>query len=484
MRRPPAAAVAMGSDEPLNCWDINRVASWLGSLGLPQEVQDSFKRNAVDGGELVGLSDEDLVRELGCTTLQARKIRHQLTELGVTPPLASSAPSSTSDAPSAPPAPAALSSAAAGAAAGGEPDPRSAFQPADLERYQQLKAKVAELQGLQPSDKVSQATAHLEGAQSVLDHAQQQLPPLQKALEKEHKRIRKYSGEKMSLTKIFTTKKHQAAKLAEAQAKAESLAKQLAAAEGSVACHQAELKQAQSQLEAWQGKVSELSATQHELEQHVEGMFAAPAWRASPRQCELSDRLKVLEEQAAEAARGAATYGRGAQLLGESNQLLAEAVQGLQQTQMMSMMDMGMGLAQPGFGPGHGGGLMFDMFEMMTIQASNDAIAVAANKAMEASALLPGLPQIDTRVLQAAKMGIFQNILFGGLGSDMVEMMMIQKSMRDVQAMVQQVGQARTWAQSNLAVYQHKDSEAQAAVAAKRGELDSFRNAALQAALA
>ena len=43
---------------------------------------------------------------------------------------------------------------------------------------------------------------------------------------------------------------------------------------------------------------------------------------------------QVLEGQAAEAARGAATYGRGAQLLGESNQLLAEAVQGLQQTQV------------------------------------------------------------------------------------------------------------------------------------------------------
>lgn len=48
---------------------------------------------------------------------------------------------------------------------------------------------------------------------------------------------------------------------------------------------------------------------------------------------------------------------------------------------------------------------MFDMFEMMTIQASNDSIAVAANKAMEATSLLPGLPQIDSRVLQAAKMG-------------------------------------------------------------------------------
>lgn len=42
-----------------------------------------------------------------------------------------------------------------------------------------------------------------------------------------------------------------------------------------------------------QRQVSELSATQRQLEQHVAAMFAAPAWRASPRQCELADRLKV-----------------------------------------------------------------------------------------------------------------------------------------------------------------------------------------------
>ncbi len=60
------------------------------------------------------------------------------------PPTASSAPSTASDAPSAPPAPANQSSAATG-----EPDPRSAFQPEDLQRYQQLKAKNAELHGLQ-----------------------------------------------------------------------------------------------------------------------------------------------------------------------------------------------------------------------------------------------------------------------------------------------------------------------------------------------
>lgn len=46
---------------------------------------------------------------------------------------------------------------------------------------------------------------------------------------------------------------------------------------------------------------------------------------------------------------------------------------------------------------------------------------------MEATTLLPGLPQIDIRVLEAAKMGVFQNILFGGLGSDMVEMMMVRR---------------------------------------------------------
>lgn len=40
-------------------------------------------------------------------------------------------------------------------------------------------------------------------------------------------------------------------------------------------------------------QVSELSATQRQLEQHVERLFASPAWRASPRQCELADRLKA-----------------------------------------------------------------------------------------------------------------------------------------------------------------------------------------------
>ena len=45
----------------------------------------------------------------------------------------------------------------------------------------------------------------------------------------------------------------------------------------------------------------------------------------------------------------------------------------------------------------------------------------AALPPLQARSLLPGLPTIDDRVLRAAEMGIFQNMLFGGLGSDMVE---------------------------------------------------------------
>lgn len=74
MHRPPAGGGAMGSDDtPLNCWNIDRVASWLGSLGLPQEVQDSFKRNAVDGGAAVlqALLAGLCLHERGCSPVPA-----------------------------------------------------------------------------------------------------------------------------------------------------------------------------------------------------------------------------------------------------------------------------------------------------------------------------------------------------------------------------------------------------------------------------
>jgi hypothetical protein len=55
--------------------------------------------------------------------------------------------------------------------------------------------------------------------------------------------------------------------------------------------------------------------------------------------------------------------------------------------------------------------------------------------------------------------------------------------MTQVKAMMAQLKPAAQWAQSNLAVYQHKDAELKGQAAAKRRELEALRGAALKAAL-
>lgn len=63
-----------------------------------------------------------------------------------------------------------------------------------------------------------------------------------------------------------------------------------------------------------------------------------------------------------------------------------------------------------------------NMVQMATVKKANDAVASAAHDAQEASAVLgAAMPHIDARALGAAKMGVFQNMLGGGMGSDMVE---------------------------------------------------------------
>ena len=60
---------------------------------------------------------------------------------------------------------------------------------------------------------------------------------------------------------------------------------------------------------------------------------------------------------------------------------------------------------------------------------------------------------------------------------------MIRRSKQQVEMLLQQVSAAAGWAQSNLAVYQQQDAALKAQAAAKKGELEAFRKAALQAAL-
>lgn len=151
--------------------------------------------------DLATLTDDDLVHELSCTSLQvgsglvardsglpasgvrrgadlpagssptlsaagnalppplqARKIRKALTQLGVpapaatapAAPAASAAPPPPEPAPAPPAAvPVAAAPAPTGPAPGSEPDPRTAFNPADIARYRKLKDQIATLQALE-----------------------------------------------------------------------------------------------------------------------------------------------------------------------------------------------------------------------------------------------------------------------------------------------------------------------------------------------
>ena len=93
---------------------------------------------------------------------------------------------------------------------------------------------------------------------------------------------------------------------------AAQLRQQLQQGEAAVTARQGELADARRQLEAWQGKAAELCSIEIQLEQHVEDIFAAPAWRASPRQAELADALAALGAQSAEVGRGGGGGGGAA----------------------------------------------------------------------------------------------------------------------------------------------------------------------------
>ena len=59
----------MSAPVPVPKWSPDEVVMFLGSIGLPQ-LGDAFKSNAVNGSDLIDLTDEDFKDSLGCTPLQ------------------------------------------------------------------------------------------------------------------------------------------------------------------------------------------------------------------------------------------------------------------------------------------------------------------------------------------------------------------------------------------------------------------------------
>ena len=65
------------SPKPIENYSVDEVAIWLNCIGLGNKVR-SFKENSVDGLMLVNLSEQEMVRDLGLTHLQAKKVQQQL----------------------------------------------------------------------------------------------------------------------------------------------------------------------------------------------------------------------------------------------------------------------------------------------------------------------------------------------------------------------------------------------------------------------
>lgn len=58
-------------------WSIDEVVSWLGEQGLAR-LEETIRKNGVDGALLCELTRQDLREELGCTGIEAAKILSRL----------------------------------------------------------------------------------------------------------------------------------------------------------------------------------------------------------------------------------------------------------------------------------------------------------------------------------------------------------------------------------------------------------------------
>ena len=59
----------MAPTSPVADWTIDDVSAFLIELSL-DSLTDAFRKNAIDGKDLLELTDEDMMRDLECSRLQ------------------------------------------------------------------------------------------------------------------------------------------------------------------------------------------------------------------------------------------------------------------------------------------------------------------------------------------------------------------------------------------------------------------------------
>jgi hypothetical protein len=123
------------------------------------------------------------------------------------------------------------------------------------------------------------------------------------------------------------------------------------------------------------------------------------------------------------------------------------------------------------------------MAEMMQVRRANDLVQSAAQDVARARQVLPTLPWVNEGALNSAKQGVFISMLAPGFGGNMMQQVMIRKSMESVGQMQKEVAQCLGWVQSNASTAHARASQLQASAAAKQSERAAYERGQIDAAL-
>lgn len=452
-------------------WSVNDVAAFLGGLELDSLVPE-FKKNAVNGKDLLELEENEMVDDLKCTHFQIKKIRRALDELapgaGATKDAKSSAAASNGNA---------LAPPAVAPKAAPKPD----LKPEDLLLYQSFRSEIAELEGQQVESaavaarhRLDEASSQYASALKSLNEAESNLKEAAKNLEKlDHWRPDHLLPGKFGERHRDAKHQHREEVLKETTVAAEAARKK---AEDD----KMHMKSAQGESDALRAKVEQLNAARSKHAALIETIFAAPAWVNDITLSTLRAAIQDLSRQAAEASSHSGTYTRARDLLRSAQTKILQALEQLRQTRFLSYMEMGMDFGDP-FRRDRGD-LMVDMFEMMAIEKANELIKSAAGDFMAAKQILPALPFQHEAAVNSARMGVFVSMLAPGIMGDMAEQMMIKHSMVTVKEMQAGVEECRQWAQKNLDTFSLNASQLRAAEQAKRAEIRGYECSVLNVA--
>lgn len=451
---------------PVKAWSIQDVQGFLEGLGL-SSLSPEFEKNAVNGADLLRLSDNDFTHELKCTGLQLRKIKEALQKLA---PGAVPSPSPQVQIPQvsigtpAPPLPT------------NSTGPR--FTDDQVTQYKALRSKIAELEGQQveaaasaAQQRVQQGTAQRAALQEKIRFAKADQTKAQKKLDG--------MGAGCSLGTLFTSKKKQEVKRLKLEKSLQSSETTIQTAEKDIATTDAQIAASQGEAAALLTKVQELGSTRASLKALVDQIFAGAGWASDPQLSALRASIQDLNAKAAEAQTHAGTYNRGRDILTSAHTKIAQAQGLLARSRVVSIIGMGRAMG-PRRRPA--GSLMLNMGQMMAIRQANDLVRSAAEDFASARQILPALPFQNEAVMNSARMGVFVSVLAPGFMGNMAGAMMIRRSMETVSAMQAGVQQSLEWTKRNLDAFALEVRQLGAAAAGKQTEIVAYQRAQLDAA--